>query len=175
MALMLEAPNQNTESMFDRLAREYGQPVYRYVYGMLGDPEAAEDLTQDIFLKVFRALPQLKDTSRARSWIFSIAANTTRDYLRNRGKPEPLPLDELETHPSRLRWQPEADMVTAIAVRDALASLRVDDRNILLLVGHLGMIAKEAAEVLQISSMSAAQKRWQRACDRFREAMGDSI
>ena len=174
MALMLEAPNPMYEPHYERLAKEFGQPVYRYVYGMLGDADAAEDLTQDIFLKAYRALPQLKDASRARSWLFSIAANTTRDHLRGRGKTEPLPLEELKTHISRARWQPEADMAIAIAVRDALASLRVDDRNILLLVGHLGMAASEAAELLQIS-MSAAQKRWQRACDRFRETMGDSI
>ena len=66
---------------YEELYRNYYPRVTRYLAGMVGDADA-EDLAQEVFLKVERKLGSLRDPSRASAWIFRIALNTARDRLR---------------------------------------------------------------------------------------------
>jgi RNA polymerase sigma-70 factor (ECF subfamily) len=142
---------------------ELREPVFRYLVGMTGDRLTAEDLTQDVFLRAFRALPSLRDPSAARARLFAIAANVARSHLRRRMLERWLPLGSLDAHDAP---QPLPDGTLGRALR----RLSGDDRDALLLVGHVGLNAAEASLVLGIS-LAATQKRWQRACERLRAAM----
>ena len=66
---------------YDDLYTRYHQRVCSYLRGIVGDAEA-EDLAQEVFIKVDAHLGTLKDDSRISSWIFKIALNTARDRLR---------------------------------------------------------------------------------------------
>jgi RNA polymerase sigma-70 factor, ECF subfamily len=69
---------------FDRLYQETYPRVYRTLATMLGDRAAAEDCTQDAFLKAFRAWPAWKGDSPAEAWVHRIAINTALSYMRKR-------------------------------------------------------------------------------------------
>ena len=65
---------------FDQLVELFQEPIFRMVYYRTGSNMDAEDLTQDIFMKAFRSLHTLKDKTRFRSWLFTIAVNRVRDF-----------------------------------------------------------------------------------------------
>ena len=67
----------------DLFARHHGE-IYRYLVRMLHDPELAADLTQDAFVKAFRAQRALRDRTQARAWLYQIARRVALDELRHR-------------------------------------------------------------------------------------------
>ena len=67
----------------DLFARHHDE-IYRYLVRMLHDPELAADLTQDAFVKAFRAQHTLHDRAQARAWLYQIARRVALDELRHR-------------------------------------------------------------------------------------------
>lgn len=72
------------EEAFRVLVQRYQAPVYHLVWRMVRSDEDAKDLTQEIFLKVFRVLDQFDLSRTFSSWLYKIASNQTIDYLRRR-------------------------------------------------------------------------------------------
>ena len=90
----------------EALVTRFERPVYNLIARLVQDPGMAEDLTQDTFVKMFRALGTFDPRLRFSSWLFRIAHNTTLDALR-RLKPEVVELEGLpEGDPRR---DPAAD------------------------------------------------------------------
>lgn len=78
--------SQSTDSSFAKLFEQYEQPIYRYVYMLLGDPENARDFTQDAFLNAYCKYPETvaKGNFRPQGWLYRIATNVCLDELRHR-------------------------------------------------------------------------------------------
>jgi len=76
---------------FEELVRRYQRPISAYVYRMVGDYEAALDLTQEIFMKVYGSLERYRAEFKFSTWIYKIAHNAAVDHLR-RTSPREQPL-----------------------------------------------------------------------------------
>ncbi len=72
-----------TEAEFEQIMREYGTRVLRLVTFMVKDRSLAEDITQDVFVKVYRYLPQFRGESHIHTWVYRIAVNECKGYLRS--------------------------------------------------------------------------------------------
>jgi RNA polymerase sigma-70 factor (ECF subfamily) len=81
------------EAAAREIVRRYQRPVYNLVSRIVRDPAAAEDLTQDTFLKIFRSLGTFDPRLRLSAWILKIGHNTALDHLR-RARFQLLSLDE---------------------------------------------------------------------------------
>lgn len=81
------------ESAFAELLRRYRAPVYNLCLRMLKNTEDAEDVAQDVFIKVFGMLERYDDRYAFRSWVFKIAANASIDFIR-KNKVKLISLDE---------------------------------------------------------------------------------
>ena len=80
-----------TEGSFEELVRRYQRPISSYVYRMVGDYEAALDLTQEIFIKVYGSLSRYRAEFKFSTWIYKIAHNCAVDHLRrNAGRERSL-------------------------------------------------------------------------------------
>jgi len=66
------------------LINRHLKPVYRFVFGLVNNEMMAEDITQDIFVKVWKNLKKYNPKYTFKTWLFSIARNTSIDYLRKR-------------------------------------------------------------------------------------------
>ncbi|HXD31400.1 MAG TPA: sigma-70 family RNA polymerase sigma factor [Pyrinomonadaceae bacterium] len=70
------------EGGFEELVRRYQRPISAYVYRMVGDYDAALDLTQEIFIKIYGSLARYRPEFKFSTWIYKIAHNCAVDYLR---------------------------------------------------------------------------------------------
>ncbi len=73
------------EEGFEELVRRYQRPIAAYVYRMVGDYDAALDLTQEVFIKVYGSLERYRPEYKFSTWIYRIAHNAAIDHLRRTG------------------------------------------------------------------------------------------
>lgn len=71
---------------FEKLVERYGGQIFNLVYRMVGEEADAHDLAQETFLSAFRALPGFRADSRFSTWLYRIAVNKSKDWLRTRGR-----------------------------------------------------------------------------------------
>src|SRR5882757_2182286 len=81
------------ETSFEELVRRYQRPIAAYVYRMVGDYDAALDLTQEVFIKVYNSLARYRAEFKFSTWTYKIAHNSAVDHLRRHSvcKDSPTP------------------------------------------------------------------------------------
>jgi RNA polymerase sigma-70 factor (ECF subfamily) len=151
-------------ALFDR----HHLAVFRFLRRMTGDSSLAEDLTQEVFLRVVRGLDSYEERSRETSWVFRIARNVLSDRLRSQAR---APIDA-PVHGAVALARP-AVQALASTLDQALLRLADEDRAAFLMreVGGLGY--REIAEATA-STPDAARMRIYRARLALREALGPS-
>ncbi len=75
---------EGVEACFDELVRRYSAPIHAFILRMVGRPEDADDLTQDVFVQLLRSLPGARPDLPLRPWVYVIARNKCLDYLKRR-------------------------------------------------------------------------------------------
>src|SRR3712207_805163 len=73
------------EEAFRLIFERYTRPVISFIFYMAGERGAAEELAQETFLRAYRSLASLREDSNLSSWLFGIARNVAREWLRERG------------------------------------------------------------------------------------------
>ena len=81
---------------FDELVERYHGKIYGLTYNMTSNREDAEDLTQEVFVKAFEALPRFKGNSSFYTWLYRIAVNKTINYRKKRNRKRALSLDQFD-------------------------------------------------------------------------------
>lgn len=81
---LVEAAKNSNTAAFHRLISLHHQRVYKMVFYRVRSTMDAEDLTQEIFLKAYRHLPGLRSPKKFKSWLYSIAINRVRDFIRKK-------------------------------------------------------------------------------------------
>jgi DNA-directed RNA polymerase specialized sigma24 family protein len=156
------------EEAFARLLGHALPHAYGLAFAMLGSRTAAEDAVQDASLKAWRKLHQLRDGTPLRPWFLGIVANECRNLKRGgwgRWR-QLLPLGSGVDAPVE-RGDPDG----ALDVRRAMASLKLDDRLVLLLRYYLDLSVDDVARTLGLSD-EAVKSRSHRAVNRLRKALG---
>ncbi|MET8828956.1 sigma-70 family RNA polymerase sigma factor [Streptomyces sp. NPDC004610] len=141
---------------FRELVDAWHTPVRRYVRGMTGDPQLADDLAQEVWIAVVRGLPRLRRPDRFAPWLFTIARRTVTDALRHKYRSAPETPLTPETHdttdgPAADRDDPAlTDVLTALELESALAALPPVEREVLLLFHLQDLPLAVCAEVLGV-------------------------
>jgi RNA polymerase sigma factor (sigma-70 family) len=81
---------------FDELVERYHGKIYGLTYNMTSNREDAEDLTQEVFVKAFQALPRFQGKSSFYTWLYRIAVNKTINYRKKRNRKRALSLDQFD-------------------------------------------------------------------------------
>ena len=136
--------------------------VYSIAMSVLKNPEDAADLSQEAFVRLFRALPQYNGESRFTTWLYRLVVNLGRDELRRRGRQVPIvpPVTDEEDHDGMAsvadddRWANPALALDTHELRDdvrrALAQLEEHYRLVLTLYYFDDMKYSDIAEVLDL-------------------------
>jgi RNA polymerase sigma-70 factor, ECF subfamily len=136
---VLRKAQRGDERAFSIIVRAYQVPVYNYVLRLVGnDRSLAEDLTQEVFLRVYQGLPRFSLRSKFTTWLFQVTKNRVLDELRATER-RPRSVMDIED-------APQLD-----AVWRAVGSLSVDLKMALLLRDIVGLSYTEIADSLEIT------------------------
>ena len=149
---VLRKAQRGDERAFSLILRAYETPVFNYVVRLVGgDRTLAEDLTQEVFLRVFQGLPNFSLRSKFTTWLFQVTKNRVLDELRARER-RPRSVCSLEDiAPFEVLDQPFERMETVDALWRGVENLNVDLKMALLLRDVVGLAYTEIADTLEIT------------------------
>jgi RNA polymerase sigma-70 factor (ECF subfamily) len=148
---LLRKAQRGDERAFATIVRMYEQPVYNYVLRLVGDRSLAEDLTQEVFLRVYQGLAGFSLRSRFTTWLFQVTKNRVLDELRAIER-RPRAVVTLEDMPPfEVLDQPLERTAAIDAVWRAIGGLNVDLKMALLLRDIVGLSYTEIADSLEIT------------------------
>jgi RNA polymerase sigma-70 factor (ECF subfamily) len=149
--LILRKAQHGDERAFAVLVHAYELPVFNYVLRMVADRPLAEDLTQDIFLRIYQGLPQFSLRCRFTTWIFQIAKNRVLDELRARER-KPRSMVNVDDAPPLEAIDAPVEQTEAIeALWRAVEALNPDLKMALLLRDIAGFSYNEIADSLEVT------------------------
>ncbi|MGQ0732410.1 MAG: RNA polymerase sigma factor [Acidobacteriota bacterium] len=151
---------------FDQLMRRWERPIYALAYRIIGREDDARDVVQETFLRAFRALPGFKGQAKFSSWIYRIALNLCRDWMRRQRRtrtvptPEGVDLVELASEQGPVESIEElvARRQVSAVVAEAMAELPDEQRTAIVLKEYHGLTFQEIAD-LQGCPLSTVKTR----------------
>jgi RNA polymerase sigma-70 factor (ECF subfamily) len=148
---VLRKAQRGDERAFSLIVRAYELPVYNYVLRLVGDRSLAEDLTQEVFLRVFQGLPRFSLRCKFTTWLFQVTKNRVLDELRARER-RPHAVLAIEDAPRLEVVDPPVERLETIeAVWRAVRELNPDLKMALLLRDVAGLSYNEIADALEIT------------------------
>jgi len=152
--LVARAQGGDIES-FNQLILRWERPIYALAYRVIGKEEDARDVCQDAFLRAYRALPGFKGQAKFSSWLYRIALNLCRDWIRRQRRapvsqlPEDADATELaaETGPVESIEDLVARRELSAIVEEAMSELSEEQRTAIILKEYHGMTFQEIADM----------------------------
>jgi len=159
--LVLKA-QQGDLHAFDGLVERYHGKIYGLTYNMTSNREDAEDLTQEVFVKAFEALPRFRGQSSFYTWIYRIAVNKTINYRKKRNRKRALSLDQFDQevktdevyHDLTTKGSPLRNMSLSELqekLNEALQHLSEKHRTVVVMHDMQGIPHEEIAKVVKAS------------------------
>jgi RNA polymerase sigma-70 factor (ECF subfamily) len=148
-------PKAIAQARIESLVLEYQTKLARYLRRMVGDAEAALDLTQDVFLSAYRMLAADPTRELSGGWLYRAATNAGISFLRRRKILRMLPLDR---EPDRNSWRVDERSALSLDLQAAIARLAPEQSAALLLTSYAGYSSSEAASILGTTSDAVRQR-----------------
>ncbi len=167
---------------FNQLILRWERAIYALAYRVIGQEEDARDVAQETFLRAFRALPGFKGQAKFSSWIYRIALNLCRDWIRRKRRtpvsplPDDVDISELaaEQGPSESVEDLVARRELSAVVEEAMTLLPEEQRTAVILKEYHGMTFQEIAD-LQGCPLSTVKTRLYQGLSVLRKHLKDRI
>ncbi|MBN1488844.1 MAG: RNA polymerase sigma factor [Phycisphaerae bacterium] len=180
LADLIRRAQARNAAAFDALIDEFSPRLYGYLYRLTGSRHEAEDLLQDVFVRVVKQIGRYTHDWRFEGWLFRIATNLVRDRIRKAARGATLiagdATDVFRTVPASLdgtdpAWQMEtAEQIDQL--QWALGQLSASEREVIMLRHFSELSFKEVAELMG-TPMGTALARAHRGLQRLRSLMRD--
>lgn len=171
---------------FERLFGQYQRGIYNVVFQMVRSEADAADLTQDVFVRAWKALPRLDAPEAFTSWLYRIAGNLARNWIRDNTRVRKESLDQpfgdgddegggreiadFSSNPADVVQTQEVQDV----VRGAIQGLSADHRTVVTLHHLEGMPVEEVAQIMNCS-VGTVKSRLSRARDHLRRKLAGFV
>lgn len=181
---ILDAARRREPAAFERLMELYQRRLHGYFYRLTGSRHDADDLVQELFLRVVRTIDRYSHDGHFEAWLFRIATNLVRDRARRvRANPLRMPgegqqtdADRPESTPGEIVDLPWADMdrsEQAERLAEAMRQLPAGEREVILLRHYTDLSFREIAEVMS-TPLGTALARGHRGLARLRTILGQA-
>jgi len=159
---VLQRAKEGDLKAFEEIYQMYHRRIYNAVYGMLGDPDDAQDVTQDVFMRLYDALPTLRADEAFSTYLYRIALNLCRDRARRKKRVRfqsmdtPRADDEGDVEPMDFPDQgklPEETLTNdelQRRVREAVTTLSTDHKAVIVMHHFQGMEVNDIARILGV-------------------------
>jgi RNA polymerase sigma-70 factor (ECF subfamily) len=169
------------EDALEELIRRHIQPVYTFIYRYVGSPDEAQDILQDVFIRVWKNIKKYNPTKSFRVWIFTIAKNASLDWIK---KKKAVPFSAFEMGDESLSFEdtlatPEPNAEELLekdyseeVLAKAMSSLTPVYRNVLVL-RSTGLMFKEISEVVG-KPLDTVKSQYRRALESLKKVLSDT-
>lgn len=187
--LLVDRCQQGDKDSFAQLMRLHEKQIYNFTYRMLGSAEEAEDLTQDIFIAVFRGIKSFRGEAKFSTWLYRIALNQTRNRIKylarrnffarrtkrsgfkeNMGPETPEAL--ADGGPTPEQWTMTKDL--AARVQECLNQMDYQAQQIIILRDVQGFSYEELSEMLSLKP-GTVKSRLHRARNSLQQCLQDKL
>jgi RNA polymerase sigma-70 factor (ECF subfamily) len=179
-ALLVSRSREGCHEAYAELIDRHRDRIFRFCLGWTGNPEDAEELCQDVFVRAYSALPRYQGERHFSAWLFRIARNRCHDHRRSRSqrnlsRNRPLESSHVEEPfaPGPRPDENAADSEELLKLREAIAALPERLREVIVLCGIEGLSQGECATLLGCSCR-AVEGRLYRARQELAESCGGS-
>lgn len=154
------------DEQIEGLMREYGNDVLRTAYAFVKDREAAKDLFQETFIKVYHNLDKFRGESSIKTWLIRIAVNVCKDYLKSAYQRKVVPMTEIEEDSlsSEDDYEEIENADRNVQIKNAVMSLPDNYREVVVCVYYREMSVAETAAVVGVPE-GTVKSRLSRARD----------
>jgi RNA polymerase sigma-70 factor, ECF subfamily len=183
--LLMQAYAQGDARAFEQLLRRHQRSVYNFIYRFVTNRAVAEDLLQDVFLRIIRQAKSYKAEAKFTTWLYTIARNLCVDHSRRMKHRRAASLDQPVRKDDDQRplgesiagKEPGADRQAMGAelqakIRTAVEALAADQREVFLMREYLGLPFKEIAEIVGIPE-NTAKSRMRYALEKLRADLSE--
>lgn len=154
---LVERAMQGDTDAFNALVKRWERAIYALCYRVLGRDEDARDVCQEAFLRAYRGLGRFKGQAKFSSWLYRIALNLCRDWLRRERRVGIVQPPEDEELGERALVDPINETVEDLilrrdlgrAVSKVMATLPADQRIVIVLKEYHGLTFREIAELVE--------------------------
>lgn len=144
---------EDKEDLIDEIMNKYAQEVLQLVYSYVNNKEVAEDVTQDIFVKCYKSLHTYKGNSNLKTWLWRIAINHCKDYLKSWYNKKVIVTEDDFTY-----MESQKESVEQIVIQNAedsrlasaVMSLPIKYREVIYLFYYEELSIKEIATVIEV-------------------------
>lgn len=163
-------------SAFEILYHRHKGPVYRFILRRCGNAGVAEELFQDVWLKLILARERYEVSAKFTTYLYRIVNNHVIDHFRNlKSDYHEAAQEEADSLPAPLQYQPERRAEIGQQTRlllDAVAGLPAEQQQVFLLKEEAGMSIREIADVLGVK-VETVKSRLRYALKKLRNVMGE--
>jgi|YelNatPaOPRAMG01_1025707.scaffolds.fasta_scaffold06718_6 RNA polymerase sigma-70 factor (ECF subfamily) len=162
---------EGDQHAFDDIFHKYQTYVYNIILGIIGTDDEARDTTQEVFLQVHRSLRTFRFQSQFATWLYRIAVNRAMDAARAKKRRNWFSFEQTPKETPSPKPSPEEGAIEESerkSIRDLLAIVPIQHRDVLVLKYYQEMSIEEIAETLGCS-VTAAKVRLYRARQYFKE------
>jgi len=163
---LIQALKDSKESAFRELVKKYELNVYNTCIGMLGDEDNAKDISQDVFIEVFRSIHKFRGDSKLSTWLYRLAVNKSLNHIRDNKKHRIArsiqrffikdESEEIEIKDnSSMNAEEEIEQNEhSKALREALNKLSENQKTAFVLKNYDDLSYKQISEVMELSHSS---------------------
>lgn len=134
-----------SEESVDQVVDQYSQLIYRLAYAQTGSQQDAEDIYQEVFLRLVRKNPVFQSEEHRKAWLIRVTINCSKNLWSSAWRRHTVPLEEQPDGVEAASLEP---LEEAAALRDCLLRLGKEDRAVLHLFYYQGFSVKQIAQVL---------------------------
>lgn len=179
---LVEQVQRGNKRAFDMLVIKYQRRLARLLSRFIRDPAEVEDITQETFIKAYRALPSFRGDSAFYTWLYRIGVNTAKNFLVSQGRKLPATVngfgtEEMENFDGADQLRevntPESELMgkqVAQTVNQALAALPEELRTAIILREIEGLSYEEIADIMNCPIGTVRSRIF-----RAREAVADKL
>lgn len=158
---------------FEKLVDRYHRWIYSFIKLAVTDPHIVEDITQEVFLRAYRSLKTCRDIKKFRTWLFSIARNCIREWLRTKKGVQMhshIDLDKLENNPSLVQNEVDQHVKKLEVLEQAVSTLPDETKQVLLMKYKENKTCAEIARILDKETNTVA-KLLSRSYDKLKKVI----
>ena len=179
--LVARSKTGDTES-FNQLVKRWERPIFALAYRTLGREEDARDVTQETFLRAFRALSGFKGDAKFSSWLYRIALNLCRDWMRKERRaplvavPEGVDMEDLAADRGPVETVEDLAARSELGreVAKAMQHLPEEQRHAIILKEYHGLTFQEIADLMKCP-LSTVKTRVYQGLSTLRKQLGEQL